>query len=524
MWSIASTLLLAVLSYWVLTVLYKLFLSPLSRIPGPWYTALTSLWLKPYTLSGRRHHIVHSLHQRYGPIVRLTPTQISIIDPTATCEIYSSTGNYQKSRFYEIMGAMSRVQMFVMTDPIEARWRRKLLSGGFSLGSLKSFDGVVARKVDAAIGKMVQVARKEGVVDMYLWWYLMATDLIMMFGFGGEYQMLEKGEVTSYITDMKTLTMLMGLRGEFPRLVKVLSKIPFSPLRLVPELIRRVESYGSQALQAFDGEELEFENGFKKATWFSQIIAEERRLKGKMDPRFRLEREDIEMEAASMIFGGELLYNPQIGLGAASLMLVVIGTDTVATTITYLIYTILKHPDIRDKLLDALEPLRKHDIATLVDSQLVKIPYLQMLVDEGLRLHPGIQGALPRSVPAGGRTLAGYYIPEGTSVESQNWTVHRDPKVFPEPERFWPERWENPTDEMKRMHMPFGGGHRSCLGMPLALMELRRATAIFFLKLGKNVELAPSTTDDSMEGLTFFTTTPKAGKCEIVIKGMEVTA
>jgi hypothetical protein len=54
--------------------------------------------------------------------------------------------------------------------------------------------------------------------------------------------------------------------------------------------------------------------------------------------------------------------------------------------------------------------------------------------------------------------------------------------------------------------------------MSLAYMELRRATAIFFLKLGKDVELAPNTTDDSMEGLVFFVTSPKSGKCDIVIK------
>jgi phenolic acid decarboxylase len=57
--------------------------------------------------------------------------------------------------------------------------------------------------------------------------------------------------------------------------------------------------------------------------------------------------------------------------------------------------------------------------------------------------------------------------------------------------------------------------------MALAYMELRRATAIFFLKLGNNVALAPNTNDDSMHGVVFFLTTPRSGKCDIVIKAEE---
>jgi hypothetical protein len=91
------------------------------------------------------------------------------------------------------------------------------------------------------------------------------------------------------------------------------------------------------------------------------------------------------------------------------------------------------------------------------------------------------------------------------------------------------------ADEMKRMHMLWGGGQHGelpsfpsnplnivlipspkvCLGMALAYMELRRSTAIFFLKL---VSLAPHTNDDSMDGIVFFLTSPRSGKCDIVIK------
>jgi hypothetical protein len=56
--------------------------------------------------------------------------------------------------------------------------------------------------------------------------------------------------------------------GELPGLVKILSLIPFSPVKTIPQLLRRIESYGSQAMQAFDTSEIEFEDGFKRPTMF----------------------------------------------------------------------------------------------------------------------------------------------------------------------------------------------------------------------------------------------------------------
>jgi hypothetical protein len=105
---------------------------------------------------------------------------------------------------------------------------------------------------------------------------------------------------------MKKFLLLLGIQGEFPGVVKLLSLIPFSPVKKIPQLLRRIESYGSQAMQAFDTSEIEFENGFKRPTMFSAIINEERKLhsEGKMDSRYRLERADIETEAASMILAG----------------------------------------------------------------------------------------------------------------------------------------------------------------------------------------------------------------------------
>jgi cytochrome P450 len=69
--------------------------------------------------------------------------------------------------------------------------------------------------------------------------------------------------------------------------------------------------------------------------------------------------------------------------------------------------------------------------------------------------------------------INGYLIPEGSSVLMSQFIVHRDPRWYPEPRRFDPERWE-PEEEAKRprySYFPFGGGSRICIGESFAWME-----------------------------------------------------
>lgn len=66
--------------------------------------------------------------------------------------------------------------------------------------------------------------------------------------------------------------------------------------------------------------------------------------------------------------------------------------------------------------------------------------------------------------------MAGYALPEGTTVTTQAFTQHRSSDIFPDPLAFRPDRWENPTQEMKDMFMPFGGGTRGILKLGLAVL------------------------------------------------------
>lgn len=96
-----------------------------------------------------------------------------------------------------------------------------------------------------------------------------------------------------------------------------------------------------------------------------------------------------------------------------------------------------------------------------------KLPFLDAVVQEGLRCFPAIPMSLPRVVPQGGRIIDGAFIPENTIVSCQAYSVQRyNAGVFPDPDRFDPYRWTKPEGdtERKRHMFAFSHGGRGCIG------------------------------------------------------------
>jgi cytochrome P450 len=142
------------------------------------------------------------------------------------------------------------------------------------------------------------------------------------------------------------------------------------------------------------------------------------------------------------------------------------GIDTTGDGLCFLMYHLsLPHPE--SQRIQSL--LRQELIGSMAQEPHVpfdKLPYLDAVVKEGLRCFPPIPMSFPRYVPAGGRMISGAWIPEGTIVSCQPWTIHKDEDVFPRPLEFIPERWleEEGKAERDRMFFAFSAGSRGCLG------------------------------------------------------------
>ena len=130
---------------------------------------------------------------------------------------------------------------------------------------------------------------------------------------------------------------------------------------------------------------------------------------------------------AAEVEAGEKLSVDDVHIEASGL--IIAGTDTTATTLTYLVWAVLSQPRLQQEL--------EAEVATLNedfgDTDLEKLPLLNGVIEETLRLYGAAPAGLPRSVPPGGVTIDDQVIPAGTTVTTQAYTFHRDPNLFPQP-------------------------------------------------------------------------------------------
>jgi cytochrome P450 len=147
------------------------------------------------------------------------------------------------------------------------------------------------------------------------------------------------------------------------------------------------------------------------------------------------------------------------------------GQDTTAAGLTWLWYVLAQHPEVEEKLRDEAQHVLGDRAATFAD--LSSLTYTAMVVKESLRLFPPTWALIPRlaveDVP-----LGDFVIRKGGWVYIYPWVLHRDPRFFPDPERFDPERFGPGRVESIPQHayIPFGAGPHVCIGNTFAQMEM----------------------------------------------------
>ena len=169
-------------------VISGIFFSPLSHIPGPLVTAITPHYINFLSALNRRTVGTYSLHKRYGPIVRLSPTEISVLSPQAIKEVYSSPQYTKYAPLYSIFTHFGAQNAFSSCTREEHGWRRKAVSESYSLSFVL--------KNEAATGKVLKVVKdylgfveSDRRVDIYNASIFYATDVVTGKIFGSEASM-----------------------------------------------------------------------------------------------------------------------------------------------------------------------------------------------------------------------------------------------------------------------------------------------------------------------------------------------
>ncbi|KAH8897570.1 cytochrome P450 [Thozetella sp. PMI_491] len=159
------------------------------------------------------------------------------------------------------------------------------------------------------------------------------------------------------------------------------------------------------------------------------------------------------------------------------------GTDTTAIAIAITIVCLCQNPTMMAKLREEVDALKGIPIQEIDAKTITRMPYLDAVIYEGLRIGSPIATYLPRFVSTKNANLGGHYIPRGTKLGINFDVIHRHPKHYPEPDRFIPERWLG--EEGKQLHkwfVAFSKGPRRCIGMHLALHEMKLTIAVLVSK------------------------------------------
>jgi cytochrome P450 len=146
--------------------------------------------------------------------------------------------------------------------------------------------------------------------------------------------------------------------------------------------------------------------------------------------------------------------------------LLIAGHETTAVALAWALHWLHRHPEALARLRAELAPLGPVPAA----DALAGLPLLEAVCHETLRLRPIVLGVVRRfRAPY---ELAGRRLPPGVAAMASIFLAHHDPVVFPEPDRFRPERFLRRSFSPYE-HFPFGGGSRRCIGAAFAMFEMK---------------------------------------------------
>ncbi|KAH7021342.1 cytochrome P450 [Microdochium trichocladiopsis] len=435
-------------------------LSPLRSVRGPWLARFSSAWFAFKTWQGSFHNVNLDLHRQYGQIVRYGPNRYSIGDVEAVKTIFGLGSKFPKSTWYIAWSDPGEHNTFSDRSMKRHAQERKWVQASYAMSSLVHYEAFVDNCINLLKERLQEISSSSKPVEMCHWFRCYAFDVIAVITYGKRLGFLDRGEdVGSMMAAIDGVIDYNSITGIFPtmnRLVAPLIKL-LSPgagggrgsLTKFTKARTLEASANPEEPMSVDGGD-----GPQALPQLSKFLA-----KHAADPdNFTSDHVDQQC-----------------------LVNIAAGSDTTSISLSATLYYLLKRPaamaKLRAEIDDATARGELDENPTFKQS--LKLPYLQAVIKEALRMHPATGLPIEREVPEGGATIAGRYFPQGTIVAVSLWVVHRDRSVFGEDaDEFKPERWLESDAEtmslMNRFWMPFGTGSRSCIGKNIAMLEMSK--------------------------------------------------
>ncbi|KAJ5085162.1 Cytochrome monooxygenase lcsI [Penicillium argentinense] len=432
-------------AYLLWTIIYNLYMSPLSKFPGPRLAACTNLQNLYWTSTGQYHYKLKELHDKYGNVIRTGPTTLVYRSPQAWKDIYGHRkqggGSFLKDPKFYLRGP--RGPNILNADDADHSRERRLLSHAFSEKALRDQETLIQSYVDLLIERLEgEIAAGRPTLDMTQWYNFTTFDIIGDLAFGEPFDCLRDGQYHPWVkmvfVSMKVLALQRPL-GLYPFLAPIVRA-------LTPKKMTKLR-------------EEHFAMSSEKV---------HRRLKTKTErPDFMTYilrfNDDRSMSVREM--------------EANAAVLIMAGSETTASLLSGFTYYMLRNPTAYRKLVD--EVRGSFSTYQEINFQSVgHLKYLNAALEETLRIYPPVPATTPRVVPSGGAIIDGKYVPEGVSVSGAHYSTYHAESHFTNAESFIPERWLQPRhkrfeSDCRGALQAFSLGPRNCLGRNLAYAEMR---------------------------------------------------
>ncbi|GFF41834.1 probable sterigmatocystin biosynthesis P450 monooxygenase STCB [Aspergillus udagawae] len=468
------------------------------HVPGPWLPKVSGLPLAWYDIWNRRNDHILQWHRQYGPVVCIAPNEVSVATLESTKDVYSTALRWPKSNYFDHFKGYGKngMRSAFATKPYEEhRAKRRLISAFYQATTIYKLPQIEQYVQERSRAVLRQIQHGQG-VDVYSLtdWY--ALDIITHLVFGPDFG---SRAIESACPERDILALLKhqqfvgSFRIQYPNAYHYLSSI-FA--KLIPRL---------RYLQA----DSEFASWCKQRTLAAmeapRISDSQSLLRHLLEIRGK-DGEEEKQQLDREYIAAEILDN----INAAE--------ATVSVTATYLIWRLTEAPEWQRKIRKELTALPVQPDGSLSFADLdSRVPSLEACLREVYRLHPASSGRAERIVPQGGHVLCGVYLPQGTIVSASVVALHRDERIFPDPDRFDPGRWLDADPLTLKMReaqlIPFGYGARICLGKALATLEIKVLIANLYLRY--ETVMGSSTTPESMKQCSTHDAVPKALKCVV---------
>lgn len=435
----------------------------LRGVPGPVTARFSDVWrFRAMRSKGWPARLV-ALHKKHGKLVRIGPNHISVSDPAAIPIIYSTNPVWPKGPSYYGAATVSKgrtVPSVIAMGEAQHTAVRKSAGRHFTTNALLDYEP----SIEAANAELLRVLEAHPMTDIANYLQCFAMDVLMRIAFSESLGFIEKGaDVDGILAAVVARFDHWGHWAALPG-----ADYLFNKSLLAGKLRKKGDSPLARVSLA-------------------QIQKRKGTMAAKPD-RMDLLQKFLEGQAKypNIVSDDQILGIIMSTIGA--------GADTTAGTLAYTLYLLCKHPSAAHVLRSELDgAAREGGLSSPPKwSEVNRLPYLDAVLKESMRIIPIASWGLDRIVPPGGAMISGTYLPGGVVVGCSIDAVHLDEDVYGrDATNFRPERWleadEDQRRRMDRAYLAFSAGKRTCTGIHIAWLEMKKTLPLLLM----NFEVSP---------------------------------